>query len=218
MTNLSAANGTPACPQPDGAITVQQLTAEDGSVRWIVYAPGTDDLLPWHHDDTVRDMAANLDLVAGNATAYGDGILNAMHDADIGPGEPVMVVGHSQGGMQAVELISHESGYHITHVVTAGSPTSQVDLPSGAHVLSFENAGDVIPLLNGEPNAATGNHVTVQFDDSMTPGFAHDLTHYVHGAHAADTSGNPDIAAQLASMDGFLNGSTTGSQGYVITR
>jgi hypothetical protein len=220
MENLSTINGTEDSPQPDGAIAIQQVSAADGSVHYIVYAPGTDDAVPWHHDDTVRDGPTNLNLIGGNDTTYGDGILQAMHDAGIDPGDPVMIVGHSQGGMQAVSLLTQDTGYNITNVITAGSPTSQADIPvdSSTHVLSFENNGDVIPLLNGEPNDATGNQVTVQFDDSSAAGFAHDLEHYVNGAHAADESGNPDIGEQLASMDGFLHGTTTATHGYVITR
>ena len=131
-----------------------------------------------------------------------------------------MIVGHSQGGMQAINLLNHDSGFNITNVVTAGAPTSQEQIPvdGGVNVLSFENSGDVVPLLNGEPNEATGNHVTVQFDDSAVPGFEHDMDHYVNGAEAADASGNPDIDAQISSMAGFLNGTTTGNHGYVITR
>jgi hypothetical protein len=220
MANLFAINGTDVSPQPDGAITIQQVTAVDGTVHYIVYAPGTDAAAPWHHDNLARDMPTNVNLIGGNDTTYGDGILQAMEDAGVNPDDPVLIVGHSQGGMQAVGLLSQDTGYNITNVVTAGSPTSQVDIPvnTSSHVLSFENSGDVIPLLNGEPNDATANHVTVQFDDSATPGFQHDLEHYVNGAEAADSSGNPDIDEQIASMDGFLNGSTTDVHGYVITR
>ena len=220
MENLSGINGTPTSPQPDGAIMIQKVTAADGATHYIVYAPGTDDALPWHHDETVRDMSTNFNLIAGNDTTYGAGIMEAMHDAGISPQDPVMIVGHSQGGMQAINLLNHDSGFNITNVVTAGSPTSQEQIPvdSGINVLSFENSGDVVPLLNGEPNEATGNHVTVQFDDSAVPGFEHDMVHYVNGAEAADDSDNPDIDAQITSMAGFLNGTTTGSHAYVITR
>ena len=143
-----------------------------------------------------------------------------MHDAGISPGDPVMIVGHSQGGMQAVNLLGHDSGFTITNVVTAGSPTSQEDIPvdGGTQVLSFENTGDVVPLLNGEPNEATSNHVTVQFDDSSTPGFEHDLQHYVNGAMAADLSGDAGIGSQIASMAGFLSGTATTNHTYTITR
>jgi pimeloyl-ACP methyl ester carboxylesterase len=220
MENLSGINGTPTSPQPDGAIMIQKVTAPDGTAHYIVYAPGTDDAVPWHHDETVRDMSTNFNLIAGNNTTYGAGILEAMRDAGISPQDPVMIVGHSQGGMQAINLLDHDSGFNITNVVTAGAPTSQEQIPvgSGINVLSFENNGDVVPLLNGEPNEATANHVTIQFDDSAVPGFEHDMDHYVNGAEAADASGNPDVGAQISSMAGFLNGTTTGIQAYVITR
>jgi pimeloyl-ACP methyl ester carboxylesterase len=165
-------------------------------------------------------MSTNFNLIAGNDTTYGAGILQAMRDTGISPQDPVMIVGHSQGGMQAINLLNHDGGFNITNVVTAGAPTSQEQIPvgGGVNVLSFENNGDVVPLLNGEPNEATGNHVTVQFDDSAVPVSEHDMVHYVNGAEAADDSGNPDIDAQITSMAGFLNGTTTGIHAYVITR
>lgn len=220
VENLAAVNGTEADPRPEGTIAIQQVTAPGGAVHWIVYAPGTDDAAPWHHDHTVRDTATSLELIAGHQTAYGDGIEQAMHDAGIRPDDPVLIVGHSQGGMQAVNLLSHDTGFSITNVVTAGSPMSPEDLPvdDSTNVLSFENRGDIVPLLDGSPAEATGNHVTIQFDDSAAGGPAHDLGHYVHGALAADLTGNADIREQIESMAGFLGGAATGTQGYLVTR
>ena len=45
MENLAGINGTPASPQPDGAIMIQRITAADGPAHYIVYAPGTDDVV-----------------------------------------------------------------------------------------------------------------------------------------------------------------------------
>ncbi len=217
--NLAAVNGTDATPQPDGAITIQQVAAVDGTVSWIVYAPGTDDPLPWHHDQTVRDGIGNLQLAAGLPTAYGDGLLQAMRRAGIGPPDPVLVVGHSQGGMEAVNLVSNGSEFNITNVVTLGSPTAHEESPpdSATKVLSLENVGDPIPIVVGESNRPSEHHVTVRFD-SRAGGFEHELSHYVHGAQAADDSAHPAIAEQVASLHAFLDGTTTGTHGYVIAR
>ena len=69
------------------------------------------------------------------------------------PHEPVLLVGHSLGGMEAAALASRDTGFAITDVVTAGSPTAQVDgFPDGVHVLSLEHHGDVVPLLDGADN------------------------------------------------------------------
>ena len=115
----SAANGT---------IEIQTVTNADGQVVHIVNLPGTDDLgtLPWTADDDVRDLGTNLDLVAGEQDDYQQGILEAMHQAGIDPDHPVLIVGHSQGGMEAAAILASDSGFNVTDVVTAGSPTAQV--------------------------------------------------------------------------------------------
>jgi hypothetical protein len=154
--------------QPDGVVEVQTIRTTDGSVRHVVYLPGTDDLTttPWSQDADVRDLGTNLLLVSGQDNAYPQGILDAMHQAGVRAGEPVALVGHSQGGMEAAAILAHGSPYAVTHVVTAGSPTAHLDgFPPGSHVLSLENRGDVVPLLDGEDNPDSAEQVTVRFDD-----------------------------------------------------
>jgi pimeloyl-ACP methyl ester carboxylesterase len=204
---------------------VQRLRSADGSVRFIVYLPGTDDLTttPADQDSDVRDVATNLHLIAGQDTTYAQGIRVAMHRAGIGPHDPVLLAGHSQGGMEAAALLSGGSGFRVTHVVTAGSPLAQVHgFPAGSHVLSLENRGDVVPLLDGAENPDTPQQVTVRFDDHQgsVPG-DHDPRHYVRGAAAAQASADPSIREQLASLrrHGFLgDGATATSEVFQITR
>ena len=217
-----------AHPEANGTVEVQTIRGPDGRVRHVVYLPGTDDMatLPWTVDSDVRDLATNLELIGGQDNAYLDGILRAMHDAGIRPDDPVLLAGHSQGGMEAAAILSGGSDFHVTDVVTAGSPTAQVPgFPPGTHVLSLENHGDVVPLLDGEANPDSPQQVTVRFDDPGT-GIAdsHGLAHYVRGAAAVDASDDPSIREQLRSLrhHGFL--AVTGgpvavtSQVFRITR
>jgi hypothetical protein len=229
LGELSALSG-PDHPELDGTIEIQTLTAPDGQVRHIVYLPGTDDMatLPWTQDSDVRDLATNLQLVAGHDNAYQQGILEAMHQAGIGPDEPVLLAGHSQGGMEAAAILGQGGGgFDVTHVVTAGSPTAQVDgFPPGSHVLSLEHDGDVVPLLDGEDNPDSVQQVTVHFGD--TPGGAgggvvdqHGFPHYVAGAAAVDASTDPSVVESVQSLhdQGFLgSGQTVTSQTFQITR
>jgi hypothetical protein len=212
-------------PADQGTIEVQTLHDPDGSLRHIVYLPGTDDLTttPWQPGDDVRDLPADLRTVSGADTAYAEGIRKAMTAAGVRPHDPVLLVGHSLGGMEAASLLAHGSGFDVTHVVTAGSPIAGVpDYPSGSHVLSLENRGDLVPLLDGHDNADSVPHVTVQFDDHETSMVAnHDLRHYVHGAAAVDASTDPSVREQLASLraHGFLgSGGHATSQILQVTR
>ncbi len=214
-------------PENNGTIEIQTIDDGHGHVRHIVYLPGTDDMttLPWTQDGDVRDMATNLRLIHGQQNAYQQGILQAMHEAGIRPGDPVLLAGHSQGGMAAAAILSGGSDYDVTNVVTAGSPTAQVPgFPSGTHVLSLENHGDVVPLLDGEENPDSPQQATVHFDDGGSSiGDNHSLSHYAHGAAAVDASQHPSLLEQLRSLhdNGFLGrseGQAVSSQVFQITR
>ncbi len=215
-------------PEHNGTIEIQTITAPDGSVSHVVYLPGTDDMAttPWSQDGDVRDLGTNLLLVSGQDNGYQQGILEAMAQAGVRPGQPVALVGHSQGGMEAAAILARDdSPYSITNVVTVGSPTAQVDgFPPGTHVLSLENQGDVVPLLDGEDNPDSAAQVTVRFDDHETSvGGNHSLDHYVAGGEAAQASDDPSIQDQIASLTehGFIgagDGQNVTSQIFQITR
>lgn len=199
----------PGAERNNGTVAVQTLVTPDGGRRHVVYLPGTDDLRPWSRDSDVRDWATNLRLTGNRPTAYAAGVLDAMAQAGIRPGEPVLLAGHSQGGMQAAALLSHGTPYAVTDVVTVGSPTAQLEgrFPSGTQVLSLENAGDLVPKSDGADNPDTVAQVTVTFAtrDTGMPG-NHDLTHYVAGAAAVDASAHPSVVAAVDGLDDFLSG------------
>ncbi len=233
LHHLSAVNdlSAPGHPENNGTVEIQTIAAADGSVRHIVYLPGTDDLTttPWSQDGDVRDLGTNLLLLGSQDNAYQQGILDAMGQAGIRPGEPVALVGHSQGGMAAAAILSQSSAqgspYTVTTVVTAGSPTAYVDgFPPGSHVLSLENQGDVVPLMDGADNADSAEQVTVRFDDHETSvGANHDLGHYVTGAGAVEASQDDSIREQLANLDaqgftGPAEGQEVTSQVFQVTR
>lgn len=194
--------------ESDGVIHVQVLETADGP-RWIVNLPGTDD---WVGDPgDARDLGSNLRLVGGDGTVYSRGIVDAMAAAGVPRGADVMLVGHSQGGMTAVQLAADagfREQYDVRHVVTAGSPTAQVPhVPGDTRVLSLENTGDVVPLLDGEDNPDHPHRTTVRFDGRTgSVGGNHDLLVYAEGAAAADASDDPSLREQLDRMrrDGFL--------------
>ncbi len=207
----------------DGEIDILQIGDGDGA-RYVINLPGTDS---WGDDaGDVRDLDASLQLVGGQDTAYTRGIMEAMADAGIPPGASVMLAGHSQGGMAAVHLAADpdfQSQYDVRHVVTAGSPTAQVDhIPGNTQLLSLENSGDVVPLTDGEDNPDEANRTTVVFDGT-TGSLAnnHGPEVYAQGGAAVDASDDPSLTAELDALreDGFLgsNGRTT-TFGYTITR
>ncbi|WP_243058642.1 hypothetical protein [Nocardioides sp. SR21] len=222
---LSPEAGSPL----NGTIEIQTIDGGDGP-RHIVYLPGTDDMatLPWTQDGDVRDLPTDFQLMAGREDPYQQGILDAMAQAGVAAHEPVLLVGHSMGGMAAAAILGRGSEFDVTHVVTAGSPTAQVpSFPDGSHVLSLEHQGDVVPLTDGAPNPDTVEQVTVRFEAESGPGIVdrHAYAPYVEGAAAADASTDPSVREQLESLhaDGFLAGpgrapATVTSQVFQVVR
>lgn len=199
-------------PDNNGTIQIQELGSGEER-RYIVYLPGTDAMSPLAAGgDHVRDMLANGRLVDGEQTTHGRGVLEALRQAGVPTDAPLLLAGHSQGGMQAAHLATIDSGYHVTDVVVAGAPTAQVPtLPDHVSLLALENAGDIVPLTAGEDSPDQPNRTTVRFDQHEPEIFDnHDLHHYVDGAAAVDASDHPSIRSALDHLhtNGFLTGSS----------
>ena len=209
MDNLAGSKQGP------GVIAVQQVVGSDGETRWVVSLPGTDDFTDEH---SIRNMGSNLNLVEGDDTAYGEAIAQAMAAAGVGPDDPVMLVGHSQGGMQAAGLAADpDFGYHVTHVVTAGSPIATAGIPDHVSVLSLENTGGVVPLLDGDRNPGSANHTTVHADVhsgsfGAGPGQNHSLETYASIGSAVDASDDPSLQHAIDGMQGFFGGTVEDTQ------
>jgi hypothetical protein len=224
VAGLSVGPHSPA----NGTIEVQTITGPDGSVGHVVYLPGTDDFdAPWDQDGDVRDLESDLDSISGRPDAYGQGILEALDSAGVGTDEPVLVVGHSLGGMEAAAILAGHGGYHVTDVVTAGSPTAQVAaFPAGSHVLSLEQQGDIVPELDGSPNPDSVEQTTVTFDAHPDGGVVahHAYGVYEAGAALVDGSTDPSVTDAVQSLHdhGFLGPDgpdvSVTSQVFQITR
>ena len=194
-------------------------------MRHVLYLPGTDDFnAPWDQDGDVRDLETDLDSVGGRPDAYEQGILEALDLAGVGKGEPILIVGHSLGGMEAAAILAGHGGHHVTDVVTAGSPTAQVPgFPEGSHVLSLEQQGDIVPELDGAPNPDSVEQTTVIFDAHPDGGIVahHSYGVYEEGAGLVDAATDPSVVDAVESLQehGFLgaDGQVT-SQVFQITR
>jgi hypothetical protein len=219
IIDLSARNqGRP------GEISVSVVAGADGRRRAIVDIPGTKSWIPAPVPD-VTSVGTDVIAIAGRTTSYERGIFAALDDAGIDAHTDVMLVGHSEGGIVAVDAArdAATSGrYRITHVVTAGSPVGVLakDLPADVQLLSLENDADIVPRLDGAPNPDRPNVTTVRVDnDHGSVGANHDLDEsYLPEATDAQTAGSASVAAFLASARGFLDGRSMSTHAYQITR
>jgi len=185
-----------------GAVEILRTTTSDGSRHWTVVIPGTQD--PWAGGENPMDNETNLRAVAGLRTDMAVGVAAAMHQAGIARGEPVALVGHSQGGLVATRLASDPllgREFRFSTVLTAGSPVATVKVPSSVEVLSLEHVQDPVVGLDGAPNQPGPNHVTVAVGDAVKPpavGDAHRLPGYRTAADLLPGIQDPAVEQWLA--------------------
>ncbi|MCF6746544.1 alpha/beta fold hydrolase [Blastococcus sp. KM273128] len=195
-------------------VGVRVLTRADGTTAYVVDIPGTGD---WSLPDgsvnpASNDLGTNLRVLGGEVTTRQRAVAEALRRSGAGPSDPVLLVGHSQGGMVAAQA-AHDAGtadfpYDVRGVLTAGAPIGRVEVPSRVQVLALENAHDVVAHLDGRDNDDDPNVTTVTFARSTgAVATAHGLaSSYLPGARAVDRVEDPSLAAFRASAAPFLAG------------
>lgn len=207
-----------------GAIDVRVITLADGSRRVIVDVTGTKSWTPLPTGD-ITSLTTNGRALVGEPTAYEHGVLAAMRQAGVRRDDPVMLVGHSEGGMVAVEAARDAAAsgqFTITHLVTAGAPIglTVAALPRSIQVLALENTRDLVPHLDGtanpdEPNVTTvsGTHGNGTIINDHAVGAS-----YVPLAKDAQASRNRSIRAFLASAGDYFRGVSVRTTAFQVTR
>jgi hypothetical protein len=208
----------------DGEVSVSFVTGGDGARRAIVDIPGTKSWNPLPNRD-ITSVDTDVRALAGDDTSYEEGVFAALTAAGVSRDDQVMLVGHSEGGIVAVNAARDavRSGrFRVTHVVTAGAPIGNVvrELPSSVQLLALENSADLVPECDGAANPDRPNVTTVVVSEqqySVTGN--HDLTEsYEPAATAADQSHSASVDAFTGSAAGFLDGSSLQTHAYWITR
>jgi hypothetical protein len=208
-----------------GEVDVRRMKGSDGRRYAIVDIPGTRDWTFAPDNPHIADVGTDLHAFLGERTTEENGIVAAMRAAGVRSTDRVMLVGHSQGGMLAVQTATdcaRFGEFDVTHVVTAGSPvgTSAAQMPGSVQLLALENDGDAVPHLDGTPNPDRANVTTVriarnQHDVVRNHGLA---TSYLPGAADVDASDNPSTRAFLGSVNGFLTAADVHTGTYQISR
>ncbi len=121
----------------------------------IVNIPGTEKWGPGAGDNPM-DLTGNAEQAGSGGWSAGsqataDAIAQLYADNDIPPGTPLMLNGHSQGGMVASSLAANEdfaAQYNLTNVMTYGSPVDNYSVPSSVNQLNLQHGGDAVPRID----------------------------------------------------------------------
>lgn len=207
---------------PAGTVRVDKVTGADGSTSWLVLVPGTQGSLVSEHG---FDWASNPGGMVGDTTASVATVLLAMQQANIKPGETVVLAGHSQGGFVALNAANAVAGrYQVAGVISVGSPTGRLPAPAETEVLSIEHVEDPVPGLDDAANPVGENWTVVERDlhtsvdpeiaDIDGPWGSHDTPTYTDTARLVDASDDAAIADFLASVSGVLDPDATSESSY----
>ncbi len=172
----------------------------------VVFVPGTRTWSLGSGKDPL-DVTSNLRAMAGPNSAAGSqrALSQALRAANVGRGDRVVFVGHSQGGMIAANLISKPQPYRVAGLVTFGAPLAQLEGKLKVPVLAIEHNGDVVPKLPMKVNPIAENWATVATeapnDESL--GSKHELSGYRQTALKVDQSTSPGLKRIREILTGF---------------
>ncbi|ACZ32226.1 hypothetical protein Xcel_3226 [Xylanimonas cellulosilytica DSM 15894] len=232
ITGNGTLPGRTAAGVPAGTVGVERVVHDDGTVTWAVLIPGTQALVSTEHP---FDGVSDLDLMAGHAADITAAVAAALEAAGAAPDEPVVLVGHSLGGIAAMALAS-SAAFRAKHpvgaVVTAGSPTATFTTPKGVPVLHLENDEELVSNTDGRSgleNPATPDRVTVtrrlgassSGADRAAAGSvvaAHGIRTHLRTLFMAQRSGNVQVAGAVERIEPLLQGRSDGTRFYAAQR
>jgi pimeloyl-ACP methyl ester carboxylesterase len=165
------------------------------------------------------DVTSDVALMSARSTELAAAVDDALTRAQEASGrpaaalEPVMLAGHSLGGIAAAGLASSagfRARHRVTSVVTMGSPIARMPIPADVSVLSLEHRQDPVPHLEGRANPDRRTWVTVTRDlrgdpDHVDTGSgAHATQEYAQTAAEADGSQAPSLQTWRAQNHDFF--------------
>jgi pimeloyl-ACP methyl ester carboxylesterase len=208
---------------PEAALAVERVTGADGVNRFLIELPGM------RHLGVARDpldLSGAVSAMALPATAYTRCVSKALDAAGVPPGADVALVGHSEGGIVAMDLAAdpHFNGarVRVTHVVVAGAPVSSkhVAAGSGTRVFSIENVNDIVTHLDAVDSgvgAQSVDRLTYQFSaDRHDVVGTHDPERYAARIDALDGSPNPLLREFERGVAPYLRGSSAQTTVFAI--
>jgi hypothetical protein len=202
--------------QPAASIAVQRVVGADSVARYVVELSGMRSMT---NTSDPEDLLGSGAALVRSTTNYTTCVREAIDAALVPRGAQVLLVGHSEGGIVAMDLAGdpafNGARVRVMQVVAAGSPISSKPVASGSgtRVLSIENVNDIVTHLDAADPSTTHQslqRLTYRFsEDERDIVGSHDVSLYARQAAALATSPNPLMICVRAGLRPFMEGSTT---------
>ena len=160
---------------------------------------------------------------AGAESGAGErAVREAMREQGVRPGDPVIAIGHSGGGIIAANLAA-DPDLNVIGAVNLGGPVGSAPTRDGVPLLSLEHAEDLVPRTGGSGHPSDElivvSRSVLDSDrhyDSLVP--AHELTRYRETAALLDASEEERITAMREVVSEITRGDAGERIDWTATR
>lgn len=191
--------------RPHGYMLVQRVRAGDGAERWLL-------LLPGMTADTIAEPVAAMQLTESH---YTRALRTAFEAAGVPDGAEVALVGHSQGGVVAMNIVSDPelvARYRFTHLVAVGAPVDyKKPLVRDLWVASVTNQHDIVPALDGRGFGAVHDPHPDWYEVDFADG-----RHGFPACHAAERYAE-NLTGDIPEAAGHIDRKLAGYRGEVVS-
>ncbi len=216
----------------DAQIRIEHY-GEAGDNRWIVYIGGTVEFgltageQPFDNTSNVHGIAddAWIDELRAAGAESGAGeraVRQAMAEAGVKPGDPLLAVGYSAGGIIAAKLAA-DPELNTVAAVNLGGPVASAETRESVPVLSIEHEEDFVPAVGGaghpSPERLTVSRSVLEEGrtyEAMVP--AHELFRYRATAALVDESEEERLAAFRTFVGEFAGGGQGAASEWIARR
>ena len=191
---------------PSGAerIRIEKYGSGD-TAQFEVFISGTDSLL---NPDNPFDMSQNLALATTDRSASLEAVAAALRRAGATSDSPLVVTGHSQGGLVALALASSER-WNVTGIITAGTPVEVVTIPEGIPMIHLEHLEDPVAALAGHPSSDRGETWLSPAPYGERLMDAHAAVTYGESSRVLDSAPSPFVQKVTAEWQIYGRGTAT---------